>query len=364
MTQEITALVNRTLVLFPVRVWRYFLDKNGFLLAAGMSYQALFAVFAAVYVGFTIVVLWFGARSGTLAALAALVNTVIPGLIGPDGAVTTEQLADAASASFGVLTWTGVIALGGLVWTAIGWVTFSRMAVRTVLGLKKDRRNYVILKARDLLAAIGFGVVLLVASALSVASTAALGAVFEVIGLSTASGLFTAAVRIGGLVLVYVIDVLVLAVMFRFLSSAAIRWRRLWGGSLLGGAALVGLQVLSSILVGGVGNNPLLATFAVFIGLLLYFRIASVITLVAGAWIAVGAQDRDEPLRRVSQKQLQRERELAELRALLLAADVRVREARDELEHARWWERPAASVRLRSLQREREEMRGRAAPDR
>ena len=35
--------------LFPVRVWLHFLDRNGFLLAAGMSYQALFAVFAAAY---------------------------------------------------------------------------------------------------------------------------------------------------------------------------------------------------------------------------------------------------------------------------------------------------------------------------
>jgi len=363
MTQEITALVNKTLVLFPVRVWRYFLDKNGFLLAAGMSYQALFAVFAAVYVGFTVVVLWFGARSGTLLALAAIINTVIPGFIGEDGAVTPEQLEAAASSSFGVLTWTGVIALGGLIWTAIGWVTFSRMAVRTVLGLEKDRRNYVILKARDLLAATGFGVVLLAASALSVASTAALGAVFEAFGISTASALFTISVRTGGLVLVYLIDVMVLAVMFRFLSSAAIRWRRLWGGSLLGGAALVGLQVVSSLLVGRVGNNPLLATFAVFIGLLLYFRIASVITLVAAAWIAVGALDRDEPLRKVSRQQLEREREQAELRALQLAADVWVREARDELAAARWWERPAASLRLKTLERERADLDKRTAAE-
>lgn len=354
MTQEITALVNKTLVLFPVRVWRHFLDKNGFLLAAGMAYQALFAVFAALYVGFTVVVLWFGAQPNTLDALSTIVNTVIPGLIGENGAVSVEELGLAATSSTEVLTWAGVIALGGLIWTAIGWVTFSRMSVRSVFGLEKDRRNYVFLKARDLLAALLFGAVLLAASVLSVVSTAALGAVADWIGVSTASGWFTAAVRTGGLVVAFLINSLVLVVMYRYLSSAAIRWRRMWGGSLLGGAALLGLQLLSSLLVGTVTKNPLLATFAVFIGLLLFFRIASIITLVGAAWVAVGAEDRDEPLRKVSQQQLARERQQLELDALLLAADVHVREAEEDLAAAGWISRPAASVRLRSLQRERE----------
>lgn len=357
---QVKALVDKTLVFFPVRVWRHFLDKNGFLLAAGMSYQALFAVFAAVYVGFTVFVLWFGAQPETIEALATIVNTVIPGLMGPDGAVTAEELANSVTYSGGALTWAGVIALGGLIWTAIGWVTFSRMAVRTVFGLEKDRRNYALLKARDLLAALGFGAVLVVASVLSVISTAAFGAFFGWLGLDTTSFWFTSTVRFGGLVVVYVIDVLVLAVMFRFLSSAALRWRRLWGGSLLGGGALLGLQILSSLVVGGVTTNPLLATFAVFIALLLFFRIASIITLVAAAWIAVQASDKDESLRQVSEDQLAAERKRAELNALLVAADVYVREAQQELAAANWITRPAALMRLRSMERERETIRARS----
>lgn len=38
-----TEITRKTLALFPVRVWRHFLQHNGFLLAAGVSYQALFA---------------------------------------------------------------------------------------------------------------------------------------------------------------------------------------------------------------------------------------------------------------------------------------------------------------------------------
>ena len=55
-----TRVTKRTLAWFPVRVWRHFLIANGFLLAAGVSYQALFAIFAAVYVAFALAGLWLG----------------------------------------------------------------------------------------------------------------------------------------------------------------------------------------------------------------------------------------------------------------------------------------------------------------
>ena len=44
--------------MFPVRVWRHFLQHNGFLIAAGVSYQALFSFFAGIYVAFAGVGLW------------------------------------------------------------------------------------------------------------------------------------------------------------------------------------------------------------------------------------------------------------------------------------------------------------------
>ena len=71
-------------------------------------------------------------------------------------------------------------------------------------------------------------------------------------------------------------------------------------------------------------TNPLLATFAVFIGLLLWFRLVGIITLVAAAWIAVAAQDADIPLMALTED----ERRLAEYKAIAVAAEVGLREAR------------------------------------
>ena len=66
---------------FPIRVWRHFLQHNGFLLGAGISYQALFAIFAAIYVAFAITGLWLGGNVDAVNAMIALINSYIPGLI-------------------------------------------------------------------------------------------------------------------------------------------------------------------------------------------------------------------------------------------------------------------------------------------
>ena len=56
--QRIAALVSWVQKLKPVRVFMQYNAKGGPLLAAGLSYQALFAVFAAIWVGFSICLLY------------------------------------------------------------------------------------------------------------------------------------------------------------------------------------------------------------------------------------------------------------------------------------------------------------------
>ncbi|MDH6181327.1 membrane protein [Microbacteriaceae bacterium SG_E_30_P1] len=296
MKERITRLIAWVTGLFPVRVFTHFGERNGPVLAAGMSYQALFAVFAAVYVGFSIAGIWLLGQPGAMDSLLAIVNSTIPGLVGDDGVITPDDLAAAGAASAGLLTWTGAIALIGLILTATGWISFARLSVRAVFGLPRETRNPALVMALDILVAIAVGVLLLVASVLSVASTAALDWVFGAIGLATESIGYVVLARVIGLVLVLAINTAVLVMLFRFLSSAAVGWRYLVRGALVGGAGMLVLQLASSLLASGASSNPLLATFAVLIGLLLFFRLLNTVILVAASWIAVGAEDRHEQL--------------------------------------------------------------------
>jgi membrane protein len=351
---RVSTITRKTMGLFPVRVWRHFLARNGFLLSSGMSYQALFAIFAAVYVVFAIAGLWLTGDPDTLDAFVKLLNTYAPGLIGDNGIISTEDLTEIATSSTSLFGLTGAVALIGLIWTAIGWVTYSRLAVRSIFGLPKDTRAYALLKARDFLAALVFGTALLVAAVLSAITISFLDWLTEFLGLGTVSTATGYLVQVGGFVVVFAIDTLALAVLFRFLSGAAMPWRRMWIGSLLGSAALTVLQLVSGFLVSRVSTNPLLATFTVFIGLLLWFRLTSIVILVAASWVAVEASDHNETLRRVTPEQLLAEQRERERTALLTAAQVRVREARAGVAEANWWGRFAARRRLALAEQELE----------
>ncbi|MFE6256968.1 YhjD/YihY/BrkB family envelope integrity protein [Agromyces sp. NPDC057865] len=346
----VTNLTQKTMALFPVRVWRLFLARNGFLLSAGMSYQALFAIFAAVYVVFAVAGIWLTSNPETLDAFITLLNTYAPGLVGENGIISTDDLTTIATSSTSLFGLTGAVALVGLIWTAIDWITYSRLAVRSIFGLPKDTSAYVLLKTKDFLVGLAFGTMLIVATVLSVAATSFFGWLTGVMGLPPDSGWSEALVQGGSTVVVFVIDTLALAVLFRFLSAAAMPWRRMWVGSLLGSAALTVLQLLSGLVVAGATKNPLLATFAVFIGLLLWFRVISIIILVAAAWIAVEAFDAHETLRIVTPEELAAERKAREEDALVTAARVRVREAEAALADASWYERIPARRRLSRAQ--------------
>jgi membrane protein len=306
---RVTDLTRRTMEIFPARVWRHF---------AG---------------------LWLVGSPETLSALVTLINTYAPGLIGPDGLITTEDLIEVTETSTSLFGWTGAVALAGLIWTAISWITYTRLAVRSTFGLPRDERSYVLLKGRDFLASLAFGLALVVAALLSIVATTLLDAFLDLLGLPSdaASPLMSGGLRAGSLVVVFVIDTLALAVLFRFLSGAAVPWRRMWTGSLLGSGALSVLHVLGGVLVSATTSNPLLATFTVFIGLLLWFRLASIVILVAAAWIAIETADADDTLRPVTPDQRAAEAVLAQRRTEAAVRRQEVRSIRDAMEDAGWF---------------------------
>ncbi len=358
--ERATKITQRTLAWFPVRVWRHFLQHNGFLLAAGVSYQALFAIFAAIYVAFAVVGLWLGGSPEAIQALITAINSYIPGLISDDGSglFTTEQVTEIATGNTGVLGVTGIIALGTFIWTAIGFMTFARRAVRDIFGIAPDRRAYLLLKSLDLLAATVFGVSLLVGSAMTGAGTWAVGWVFSLLGLSTHSPVYQVLLISATVIVSFVLYSLALAALVKFLTGTSLKWRSVWSGALLGGGALTVLQLGAGWLLAYTPSNPLLATFAIFVGLLLWFRIVGVIILVAAAWIAVTANDENIPLIHRTEA----ERLAAEHAALLTAARVRLRTAREERAHAPWFRVWVADRAVRDAERELAEVEA-AAPN-
>src|SRR5690554_7829252 len=65
----------------PVRVFVHYTERRGPLLAGGLSFQAIFAVFAALWVGFSLAGLLIETNPDIRRAFFQLLNTSIPGLI-------------------------------------------------------------------------------------------------------------------------------------------------------------------------------------------------------------------------------------------------------------------------------------------
>ena len=281
----------------PVRVLLSYTQSRGPLLAGGLSYQAIFAAFAAIWVGFAAAGLLISSNPELQDAFFNLVSTSVPGLFdtgdgtgdGTDdgrGAINPRELLQAE-----VLGWTGAIAFVGLLFTALGWLASCRDAVRTIFGLPGERVNFFLLKLRDVGLGLAFGAALLISSALLVFSTQALGSALSFLGFDESSAITAVSGRIVGLLLMFAVDTVVLAALFRVLSGLTIPPKRLLVGAMLGAATLAILKLAGTALLGGATSNPLLASFAVIIGLLIWFNLICQVVLLTAAWISVGMAD-------------------------------------------------------------------------
>lgn len=270
----------------PVRVFRAYLASGGNLLAAGMSFQAVFAVFAAVWVGFSFFSVYLSGHPAVQEAVIGFINIQIPGFIGKGGAIDPDALMGSPS-----LTWTGAAAVLVLLYTAVAWLNYTRTAIHAIFNLPPSTLNVILLKIYDLLIALGYGLVIIVSATASVIATKLIGIVATWAGIAETSILLRGSLQVGSVVLILLMDTLVLASMIRLLSGVPIPWKRLFVGSFLGGIVLGAMKIGGTYLLAGTSTNPLLASFAVVIGLLVWFNLACRVYLLSATWIAVGMSD-------------------------------------------------------------------------
>ena len=321
--EKVKALVEFVKATRPVRVWTHFSERRGSILAQGLSFQALFAVFAAVWVGFATAGLVLRGNEGLADAFFDLIATSAPGLIAWNGVEGIIDPADLLQVQ--LLGITGVIAAGALAFTALAWLDSARGAVRALFDLPAPRTNFFLLKLKDVGLGIAFGIALIVSAALTVFSTQALDTLLGWVGVGGDSFIGTVLGRTTGLLIMLAIDTATLAVLFRVLSGLVIPLRRLLVGVILGGVGLGVLKVLGTVLLGAASRNPLLASFAVLIGLLIWFNLVCTVILLSASWIAVGLEDAglvaDPRIAREREKSatLERERLEESIRAKLTA---------------------------------------------
>ncbi len=328
MNALIARVIAWALALKPTRVWLHYVEHRGFMLADSITYRALFSISAGVLLGFTLAARWLGDNPKAMQALIDAVDAVIPGLVGEGGAFDVSLIVVPAS-----LTIAGVIALVALVGAAIGAIGSLRAAMRMLADEAHDDAFWIWVMVRNFLLALAIGGGFALSAAASMFGTVFVGALQDWWGIESSA--FTDVVTgVGSVVIVFVLDTALLALVFVALSGVRARARTLWIGALLGGVGLTVLQQLSTLFVQGADNNPLLASFAALIALLLWVNLSSQVILIASTWIIIGAaEDHDRVRARHGAPTF-------EMRRVRKAED-RVRVATTELERAREIEREA-----------------------
>lgn len=264
--------------------------------AAGLTYYAFLSFLPLVAVAFAVVGLVVTIDPHLQTELDGALRSNFPGLIGTGDNQISVKALSSAKASVGVI---GAI---GLLYTGLGWLSAVSAGLRMMWGMAPPVHNFALRKLRDL------GLLLLIGFTLLVSLTiAGLGSAFSVqllsfLGMSHSltGNLVTKLVSVG---LGFLVDLPLFTLLFTGLSD----WRprtRVLRGVILVSAGFEVLKLLGSLLLARTTRNPVYATFAVVVGLLVWMYLVNRVLLFAAAWTVTGPGDdgptepQDRPFRR------------------------------------------------------------------
>ncbi|GCE76150.1 YihY/virulence factor BrkB family protein [Cellulomonas biazotea] len=270
----------------PARANARFGAAGGGLLSGGIAYAALFSVFAGLTIGYTIFMAVLGDDEQLRQQVLDAIDESLPGLIDTgdnNGLVDPDTLVLSPA-----LTVAGVVAVVVLVLSAISATAALRTGVRAMFG-RVGGGNAVLSKLRELGGFVGIAIAVLVSAVLTTGATAAAEWLTGLVGWQGASGT-AAAVAVS-----FVVDAGMFMLVVWFLADARPAWKDLLGGALIAAAGFGVVRLLgTSVVAGSASRNPLLASFAVIVTLLVWVNLLARIMLLAAAWTADPPQEQTE----------------------------------------------------------------------
>lgn len=290
LTATFTYLMARLGAFRPMRAFQLYTQRHGPLMAAGIAYNMFFAVAALLVVGFSIAGLVVSGNPELQAMIVRAVDRTTPGLIDTDGPgggtgiARPEQLFGLESS----LSMALLISTLVMLFTSLRWIGGVREGMRGIFDVPAVETNPILMKLKDLLILLILAVALVVTTAVGVIANTVLDLVLPLVGLDSAARTLT---QIAGFLVTLLLDTLVAVILFRAASAIEMPRKVLLQSALIAGVGSTVLRTFSTLLLAGVDRNPLLAPFAVILGLFVWFFLLSQVYLLAAAWGAIGSAD-------------------------------------------------------------------------
>lgn len=253
-------------------------------LAGGIAYAGLLSVFAGLTIAFTVFMRLLGGRPELLEAVVTAIDEALPGIIvtdeRPDGMLRPDQLL-LPSGGLSVAT---VIAVVTLLFSALSVMGALTSSLRAVFGLAAPPGNAVVVKLRDLVGFVLLATAVLATAALGIGAGLAGEWVTEALGLESAIG--AVFVRVLGVLAAFVVDTVVFVALMSVVAGARPPAKDLWLGAAIGAVGTGALRLLGTSVVGGASTNPVLASAAALVTLLLWLNLAARLALYVAAFTA------------------------------------------------------------------------------
>lgn len=292
--RSVSAALDWVFATTAFRVWQRLSQVRGSVLVGGIAYNAFFALFPIVALGFTVFGAVLSTRPDLQAGLVTYLDDTLPGVFKETATSATGLIYPpnlvAEVTNRGTLTGTGIVAILALLWSGLGWVTSLRLGIRAAMHLSVHDFNPVIAKFRDLGIAVLLGGAIIVSAVVSVTAHSATEQMLNGFGVaSSVDG--RVLTRLVVAIPILALDTLIFWLQFRVLAASPLPAGPLRVGAF---AAAVGFGVLKLasgfLLPRLLERSVLTASFGVLIALLVWFNLLARITLLGAAWAGLRAE--------------------------------------------------------------------------
>ncbi|MFE9242539.1 YihY/virulence factor BrkB family protein [Nocardiopsis sp. NPDC006938] len=259
-----------------VRAYERYSDRNGTQLAGAVTYFTFLSFFPLMALAFAGVGFLANQQVELTSYLERALDDVLPGLAQQ---LPMDQIARARVGA-------SVVGLLGLLYAGLNSVWSLRQALHAI-WLKSFRQgpNFVLRKLGDLLVMLGLGGALLFTVAFTSFMQTATVWLLSLVGLD-GSLVANLALRALALVIAIAVNMCVFVFIFSVLSGDGGPSAPMWRGALLGAVAFEVLKYAAALLLAGTLGNPVYASFAVLVGLLVWINLVIRVVLFSAAWTA------------------------------------------------------------------------------
>ena len=272
----------------PVQAYRHYAARNGSMLAAAVTYFAFLSLFPLLALSFAAVGFVAHYVPDAQHVMDAVLQGLLPGMVGDEpNQISLTAIQGSAGAAAGI----GLLAM---LYAGVSWISEMRDALAAIFDVESSRAPklgrqkvvaFLAARARDTVALMSIGLILLVSVGVSGGLLAFLQHLGRVIGVNDDLGFVTPVLLIAAGV---VTGSVLFFAMFKVLAAPTVADRALWSGALVGALGFELLKQASTWLLGATAQQPAFQAFGIALILLVWIYYFSRVLVYAASWAAAG----------------------------------------------------------------------------